>query len=92
VEGRSHVVEDGHRLEQARGLEGARHAGLRDAEGRFAAEEALAETDLPLARRVHPGDQIEDRRLPGPVGPDQAEELTLVDRQVQESTAFRPPK
>jgi hypothetical protein len=80
---RHHVLLDGHVQEEAQRLEGAREALARDlvrweADDRFALEE-----DLALVGLVDAGDEVEERRLAGPVRADHADDLVLADEEVE---------
>src|ERR1700728_4881348 len=41
------------------------------------------EDDVTIVGAVHAGDQVEDGRLAGPVGPDHADDLPVADLQLQ---------
>jgi hypothetical protein len=72
-----HVLEHGHRREELDVLERARDPAPDDAVRRRAQQALAVEGDLALVRLVQARDQVEERRLPGPVGPDQAGDLPL---------------
>ncbi len=77
------VLEDGHGGEEADVLEGACHAQLQDLVGSEAHYVLPAEDDGTLVRGLHPRDQVEERGLSGPIWPDDADNLALVDVQLQ---------
>ena len=60
-------------------LEGARDAAAGDAVGPQAGDLAAVEEDAAGVGRLEAGDQVEQRRLAGAVGADDAEDLALVD-------------
>ena len=73
------VLQHGRLVEQLDVLEGARDAERGDLVRR-ARQDALAlEAYVAFGRVVEPRDQVEDRRLAGPVRPDQREDLALLD-------------
>src|SRR5690606_21384117 len=73
------VVEHAHALEQGDVLEGARHAAPGDLV-RADADEGLAlERDRAFLRGIEAGDRVDQRRLAGAVGPDEAVDLALLD-------------
>ena len=78
-----HVLEDGHGGEEADVLEGPCHAQLQDLVGTESHDVLPVEDDRALVRRLHPRDQVEKGCLPGPIGPDDADYLALVDMQLQ---------
>ena len=83
VGGRHHVLPHGHVEEQPQGLEGPRDPLPRDPV-RLEPLDALArEDDVALGRLVDPGDQVEERRLARTVRADHADDLALVDMQVE---------
>src|SRR5512143_58879 len=65
------VLEDRHLREEPDVLERPHHAADSDLEGRHAVDLRPPENDLAGIGRKEPGDQVEDRRLPGAVRPDQ---------------------
>jgi hypothetical protein len=69
------VLRDRHALEGAQLLEGAGDAPAADAVGRKPGEPRPVELDFALVGRVEPADALEQRRLAGAVGPDDADEL-----------------
>ena len=73
------VVQRGHVGEQADVLERAGDAEPGDLVGPAPGEVGAREPDLALGRLVHAGDDVEHRRLARSVGPDQGEDLALVD-------------
>ena len=90
VRGGHHVLLDRHVQEQPQRLERPRDPALRDLV-RLEAEQALAgEADVARVRRVHAGHQVEERRLAGAVRADHAEDLVLVDVQVELVDAREP--
>src|SRR5207244_3434821 len=78
-----HFLRHGPVQEQRQGLERAGDALRRDAV-RIEPDEALAvEQDLALVRPVDARDEVEERRLPGSVRADHADDLSLVHVQVE---------
>ena len=82
-----HVLLRGHVAEQADVLERARHAELCDAVRRQAGiartlPSRLLKRTPPRRGRVEPGEDVEERRLAGAVGPDQGDDGALGDREV----------
>src|SRR5690606_34153902 len=88
-----HVLHDGHPVERLRQLEGADHAGLGDGGRRGASELAALEgpgggvlgaTEAALGRRrlVEAGDEVEERRLAGSIGPDERRDDASLDLEV----------
>jgi hypothetical protein len=73
------VLQHGQVLEQLDVLEGPGHAELGDLVRAQTGEVVPVERHPALLRPVHTGDHIEDRRLPGPIGPDDGEQLVLGD-------------
>ena len=71
-----HVLGDGHALEGAQLLEGARDAAPAHVVGREPGEPRPVELHLALVGRVEAADAVEERRLAGAVRPDDADELT----------------
>ena len=65
-----HVLEHGHVAEQADVLEGPGDPERRAPVRPEPPERSLQEADFPGIGRHHPGEQIEQRRLAGPVGAD----------------------
>ena len=82
-EGDLDIVEHRHGLEQADVLERAGNAGLHDLIGLLAVELLAAEVKCALRRRIHAGEQVEDRRLAGAVRADEAHELALMDLHIE---------
>jgi hypothetical protein len=60
-------------------LERPRDSAARDRVGREADERLPAPPDVASGRLVHGADAVEERGLPGPVGPDDGERLTVLD-------------
>ena len=83
VRGGHHVLLDRHVEEEPQRLERARDAELRDLVRREADEVAALEQHLALVGPVDTGDQVEQRRLARAVRPDHADDLALVDVQVE---------
>src|SRR5205823_2058793 len=75
-----HVLGHGHLIEEALVLERASDAEAGDPMGGEADElpAAVVERDPAGRRRVDAGDQVEDGRLSGAVGPDEADDLALL--------------
>src|SRR5919109_278332 len=71
---RSSMSSSTRRMTSASGSWAVRRRPLRDVE--------THEVDAPAVGRREPGDEIEDRRLPGAVGPDQPEDLAVVELDV----------
>src|SRR6266571_5396468 len=69
--GDHHVLEDGHVPKLPRNLEGLHEAPPHDAVGRQPVDARPLEVDLAGVRREQPRDDVEERRLPRPVGADQ---------------------
>src|SRR5260370_26075293 len=63
-------------------LKGARDAFLDDPMYRQPGDSLAIEEDLPIRRRQHTGDDIEQRRLAGSVWPDKGANFARFDRQV----------
>ena len=78
-----HVVDHAHVEEEPQRLERARYAALRDRVRRQPTRLVAVEQDLAGFGPVDPGDQVEQRRLAGPVRPDHADDLVLVDDEVE---------
>ena len=83
VRGRHHVLHDGHVEEQPQGLERARDPALRDLVRLEAEQRLCLEQDLARVRPEDAGDKIEERRLPRPVRADHADDLALIDVEVE---------
>ena len=79
----AHIVQHGQVFEQADVLEGARDAQVGDLVGFFAHQLGFAQPDAAFGGFVHAGDQVEDCRLAGAVGPDDADQLARVHRQAE---------
>ena len=83
VLGRHDVLHHAHVQEEPQRLERARDAALADLV-RLEADEAFPlEQDVAAVRPVDAGDQVEERRLPRAVRPDDADDLALVDVDVE---------
>ncbi len=82
-----HVLEDGHVLEQHDVLKRARDPESRHPIGRCSSQVFPLEHNAAAVRAVEAGDEIEERRLPGAVRPDQPDDLSLlqVERNIRES-------
>ena len=80
--GDEQVLQDGETHEQARELEGAPDAEVEHAVGRSVGDLVAAIAHGALLDALIAGDDIEERRLAGSVGADQAVDLALVDLQV----------
>ena len=80
---RHHVLLHGHVQEQPQRLERARDAALRDHVRRQSEQRGPVEEDLAAVGAVDAGDQVEERRLAGAVRADHADDLALVDVQVE---------
>src|SRR5690242_12241571 len=65
------VLEDAEAVERPHDLEGAAHARVADLVRAQARDGAAVERDAAGGRDMNAGDQVEDRRLAGAVGPDQ---------------------
>src|SRR5690606_22516360 len=76
---RNHVLLDRQRGKDAHELEGAGDAAPCDAVSGFARDGLTRKRDLPRARPQSAGDQIEHRGLARPVGPDETDELAVLD-------------
>ncbi len=72
-----HVFLDRHFLEGFQLLEGAADAETVDLVRSEAEKRAPLEADAALIGCLEAGDQVEERRLAGAVGPDQTQDLTL---------------
>ena len=71
-----HVLQHGHERERLHDLERACNAEPGNAIRRQAIDALVAIPDLAGARPMHAGDEIDQRRLAGAVGTDQADDLT----------------
>src|SRR6267142_2703595 len=74
------VVDDSHGLEALDDLERARDAALATLRRRQRGDVLAVEPDRSLRRRQHARDQIEQRRLAGAIGANQANDLAAPDR------------
>src|SRR6185437_10146570 len=75
-EGADHdVLEDGHLLEGRRHLEGTADAETRMRLGRGVGDVDLGEDDAPARRHQIADETVEEGRLAGPVGTDEADDL-----------------
>src|SRR5205085_3451895 len=83
IRGGHHVLLDGHIQEQAERLKRPPDAAFRDRVRRQPDQVAPLEQDLADLRAVDTGDQVEQRRLAGAVRANHADDLTLVDVQVE---------
>ena len=83
VGSRHHVLAHRHVQEQPERLEGARDPETGDLMRQQADEVPFAEHDLARVRLVDPGDQVEQRRLPCAVRADHADDLALLDVQIE---------
>ncbi len=79
--GGGHVLGRGQVEERPRGLERAPEAEPRDPVSGQGADPVLAEADGPRGGPEQPADQVEQRCLAGPVGPDERHDLALGDRE-----------
>jgi hypothetical protein len=79
----AHVLEHGHARERPRDLERPGEPEAADGVGREAHDRAAVEADIAAVRGQEPGEQVEDRRLAGAVGADEAEHLAQRDREVE---------
>jgi hypothetical protein len=75
------VLLDGEVVEQLDRLEGTDQAATRHRMCHLAVQRYALERDVPAARRVIAGQRVDKRRLAGAVGSDQADDLTLRNRQ-----------
>src|SRR4029078_620317 len=64
-------------------MERRRGPHARDPGGPQATDVLAGEADRPLVRRVHARDEVEDRRLARAVRPDQADDLALLDGEIE---------
>src|SRR5262245_55276393 len=79
---RHDVLEDGHSAEELSGLEGAREAARGDAAGRLPRDGGAVEPYFAASGLHEAADHVEQRRLAGAVGSDDAADLTAVDREI----------
>ena len=77
------VLEHGHPAEGVRDLVRATDPGSASEVGRQAGDVLAREHDPAGVRRQTPGNQVEERALPRPVGADDAERLALLQRHVE---------
>src|SRR6266545_1171109 len=82
------IVDDGELREWPDDLEGARQPEPADLVGLEAVEAAAGEADLARVGSKEAREQVEDRGLPRPVGPDHPEHLALRHGQVE--NVYRP--
>ena len=75
----SHVLVHRQQRKDVRDLERAADARLRAAIGRLIGDVDAVELDAAARRRAQAGDEVEERRLPGPVRADHGEQLTVED-------------
>ena len=83
VRGRHHVLAHGHVEEEAQRLERARDPAARDLVRLEALDARAGEDDVAAGRHVDARDEVEQRRLAGAVRADHADDLALVDVQVE---------
>ncbi len=74
-----HVFHHGHLLERARDLERPGDPGVADLVGGEMGDLLAEKLDLPGRGLVDPGDDVEEGRLPGAVGADEAAEFALLN-------------
>ena len=74
------VFEDRHVLEEHDVLEGARDSEAHDPVRGRSSQVLAVEDDATAVRLIQPRDEIEERRLPSAVGPDQPDDLPLLQR------------
>ncbi len=79
--GQEYILEDGEIREQPRDLKGPRDAACRALMGRQACHVFAEQDDSPSSRGDFTTDQIEERRLARPVGPDHGMALARANRQ-----------
>ena len=77
-------------LKQADVLEGAGDARPLHADWIVPVDPTTGQTDFAFAGRIDAGDEIEDGRLSGAVGADQAEQVPLVEGQVKAGDRREP--
>ena len=87
-----HVLEHGQPGEDARELEGPPDTELEDARRSRVRDRRAAEADLAGVGSLVAGDDVEERRLAGPVRADQAGDRTLLDLQVAHRQRMHPAK
>ncbi len=76
-----HVLEDRQRWADGGHLHGARESGAGPARRRPCGDVLAAKPDLPRARRREAGEQVDQRRLAGPVRADERAQLAIVQHQ-----------
>ena len=76
-----HVLANGEPAEQPHGLEGPGDSRASHAMRRAAADHGAVRDDPTRCRRKQPGDDVDQRGLPRPIGADQADDLTLIELQ-----------
>src|SRR3990172_687224 len=86
------VFEDGHFRKDLDRLEGSSNSHPGDFMRLKARDIASLEEDAPRIRLQRAGDQVECRRLPGTVGTDQAEDLALLDMEIDVRACRQPSK
>src|SRR5205823_6437708 len=79
--GYGNVLPAGHREEGPGDLVGLRDPGRHDPMGRQAVDPPAVQSDFSLRWFRESRDQVQERRLPGSVRPDQAEDVPLLQRQ-----------
>ena len=87
--GGSDVVDHAHLLEQADVLEGTGHARRHKLMGLLSVERYAVEQYRALGGRIHAGEQVEHRGLARAVGADQAQQLALIDPDVEIVDGFQ---
>src|SRR5439155_15335551 len=73
-----HVFEHRHLLEEHYVLKRARDPESRDPMSRRSSQVLALEEDPAVVRAIQAGDEVEERRLPGTVRPDQPDDLSLL--------------
>src|SRR4029450_12767213 len=81
VRGHRHVLEDGELAKGARNLEGAGNAPVTDAVGSQPADLGVLEADGAGGGDQRARHAVEERGFAGAIGPDEAEDLALTDRE-----------
>jgi hypothetical protein len=82
VHAHHHVLERGHLVEEPDVLERARHAQRRDLVRRLTGDARSVEDDLAAGGLVDARQHVEERRLAGPVRPDEAHDRAARDEEV----------
>src|SRR6266540_77787 len=82
VPGNEDVLERSHVVEEADVLKGPRHAERRDFVRRQTGDRPAVEVDAARGRLVHAGEDVEEGRLAGAVRPDEADDLSARDDEV----------